>query len=312
MSICITKDYDGIPDWNIPGLFIHDDTWLLFLKLISDKDIEIPFQYIYGTPYDTITGGGRNRTVFYNSQGLTEEQIIQQYNNFGIGCRLALSNHLLQKKDYEDDLRLNNILAYLNSSSMNNGVILCDDEFNDYIKNNYKNLQRICSIIRPAIEVGWGNENVEYYNNLCQKYDIVVLNCGFAKNINNIKQLKYKDKIEILVNTRCTLNCKLSKRHYDLVAAGYKNKNNNEILLNIEAEEQKLFNDCINIKQQNYFGSAMFSTKEIQVLLDNKIRHFKLEGRNWPMEIIIRDMEYYISNDLTLIKLFTNSLGALI
>lgn len=317
--IKITKKYNGNPSWNIPGLFTADETWLIFLQTLQRKNIEAPFQYIYGTPYNTHTGGGRNLKITSNPQGIPEEQIIDAFFNVNVGCRLALSNHLLEEEDYKNDFRLLDILEHLNSLSTENGVILCDDKFNDFIQHKYPNLQRICSIIRPAVEVGWGNEDAEYYNELCKKYDIVVVSCGFAKDIDKINQLEQKDKIEVLVNTRCTLNCKLAKKHYDIVAEGYKIKIDNnkpfDTYKNIEKnndKENELFRECAAIKKKDYFGGANFSIEEIQTLLDNGIHHFKLEGRNWPLSTVASDVRYYIGDDVILTRLYNNILGAII
>lgn len=311
--IKIINEYNGNPDWNIAGLFIYDEILLDLLQTMKKEGIQIPFQYIYGTPYNTKLGGGRNPRLAENQNQILEEQLIQAYSDLGIGCRLALSNHLLQEQDYKDNSRINDILTFLNSLQTTNGVILCDDNFNDYIKKNYPNLQRICSVIRPAIDVGWGNDTPDYYNTLCERYDIVVVNCGFAKNLDNINQLYFKDKIEVLVNTRCVLNCKLAKTHYDLVAKGYKyDPNDDDSFKLLNDKEYEIFNQCLLNKQKNYFSGANFSREEIQILLDNGIYHFKLEGRNWPPETILRDICYYITDEIIFLRLLNNILGVTI
>lgn len=308
-EISINKPYNGNPDWNIGGLFVHDDFWIPLLNGMKSSGIKIPIQYIYGTPHELAAGGGRNIRPRENKLGYTEPEILENYYVLGVGCRLAFSNHLLEPEDYKEK-KLNNCLHYINEYP-NDGVILCDDNFNDYIADKYPNLQRICSVIRPAIDVGWGNETPEYYDKLCEKYDIVVVSCGFAKDIEKINKLKYKDKIEVLVNTRCTLNCKLAKDHYDIVAQGYLlNKGATERQKSeLKIKERELGVKCSEIKKQDLFGGANFCWEEVQQLLDNGIHHFKLEGRNWPIEVMCKDICYYICDDMLFTRLCTNGLG---
>lgn len=310
MSTYITKHYKGNPDWNIAGLFAHDYFWIPFLTQLKQNNIELPFQYIYGTPRNCKVGGGRNLSMLEQTMQINNLETIDAYEELGVGCRLALSNHLLKKEDYEMDKDLNFLLNHMNNLKGKHGVILSDDGFNNYIANKYPNLQRICSVIRPAIEVGWGNETTDFYNNLCEKYDIVVLNCGFAKDLDNIKKLKYKNKVEVLVNTRCTLNCQLAKQHYDIIAEGYLNTPKNDALdLELRIKDQLLWTKCREIKQRNILEGANFYIEEIQQLLNSGINHFKLEGRNWSIDTIVKDVGYYICDEVMFTRLCKNIMG---
>ena len=306
----INRNDIGNPDWNISGLFIHDGFWVTFLRRLKENDIDLPFQYIYGTPPGLKVGGGRLSAEHFENKE-SSFNTLQEYINIGIGCRLALSNHLLEEKDFEEK-QLNYLLMFLNDYP-NNGVIISDDRFNEYIKTNYPNLQRICSVIRPAIEIGWGNDTADYYDKLSEHYDLVVVNCGFAKDLDKINQLKHKNKIEVLVNTRCTLNCKLAKIHYDIVAEGYLDKREDEEkTIELDAKERVLFEKCNSIKSKDILSGANFTVDELQTLLDNGISHFKLEGRDWPLEVIASDVSYYICDKFLFSRVCRNIMGVAI
>lgn len=302
----INKEYRGTLDWNVAGLFAYDDFWIPFLTSLKENDIDIPFQYIYGTPNNVKIGGGRNINGKDNFSGMSDRQIFDTYMGLGVGCRLALSNHLIEPDYYKSNENLNNILNYLNMFP-GNGIIVSDDDFNEYIRSKYPNLQRICSVIRTALDCGWGNETPEYYDSLCEKYDIVVVNCGFAKILKNIDELKYKDKIEVIANTRCSLNCKLAKMHYDIIAETYlKDPYDVEKDLELQTREQLLLQKCGEVKTDNILEGANFSTSEIQQLVDKGIHHFKLEGRDWPVEIMANDLKHYVCDEVLLTRLYKN------
>ena len=310
----INKRYNGNLDWNVAGMFAHDNFWIPFLNGLKNNDIELPFQYIYGTPFGIKIGGGRITGKNQDNIGYLEthnEGILKSYIDLGIGCRLTLSNHLINPRDYEDNNKLNKILNYLNNFSKN-GVIISNDGLNKYIKDNYPNLQRICSVIKPALDVGWGNDTAEYYNNLCENYDLVVVNCGFAKDLNKINQLRYKEKIEVLVNTRCILNCKLAKMHYDIIAEEYLIDPITEVDkdLELQTRESLLLKKCLEMKRKNILGGANFSVEEVQKLIDCGIQHFKLEGRNWLLESVARDVGYYICDEILFARVCKNITGA--
>ena len=185
-----------------------------------------------------------------------------------------------------------------------NGVTITLDSIAKYIKTYYPNLELVCSVIRPAIEVGWGKETIEYYNNLLSKYDYVVVNAGKVKNIDFIKQLQHKEKIEVIVNSRCELNCPLSKEHYNIVAA--RALADSDFKLNLLAiKEKALWKQCVKNRAECYvLSGSNFSEQEINDLLKININHFKMEGREWPVRVLMRDFGDYIFDSAKLNRIF--------
>ena len=53
-----------------------------------------------------------------------------------------------------------------------NGIILTSELLGEYIYNTYNSLELISSQVKPSVEVGLGNDTVEYYNRL---FDYLIL-----------------------------------------------------------------------------------------------------------------------------------------
>ena len=199
---------------------------------------------------------------------------------------------------------LNSLLSVLNKNNKEltykNGVIVANDNIAAYIKEKYPNLQLINSVIRPAIDVGWGKETVEYYNHFLNIYDLVVISTGKALDDTFVKELKHKKKIEVIVNSRCALNCQLAAEHYNNIANEALKKGNNV------SEIDKVNNKCYEIRKNNLFIGSNLTVKQVQHLLNLGITNFKLEGREWQDGVLLRDLGDYIFDNKMLLRLYRN------
>lgn len=303
--INICKPYVKEPVWNIAGLFCHDEDYLRLFNFLKNNNISNPIKYVYGSFLSKFEGGRTSQSFVTIEEA---QDLIYQYNDLNISCRLILSNHLIQKKDLEQDKHFNNLLSFLSTNNdklnLKNGVTVTLDPIAEYIQQNYSNLEVVCSVIKPAIEVGWGLETVDYYNNLLSKYDFVVVNSGKVKDINFIQKLQYKEKIEVIINSRCELNCPYSKQHYDITA---KNVilNDNASLNLLQIAEQDIWKKChAHRSKTGILNGSNFSEEEINILLNMNITHFKMEGREWPIHVLMRDFGDYIFNNYQINRIY--------
>lgn len=304
--IDISKRYVKAPSWNVAGLFLNDEDFLNFFKFLQKNNIKNPITCVYGSIFSKFEGGRTGLSSIPLNKSI---ELINEYNNLNINCRLTLSNHLINGYELKNDKNVNQLLSFMSNNNNNytnikNGVTITLDSTADYIKTHYPNLETICSVIRPAVEVGWGKETVEYYNNLLSKYDYVVINSGKVKDTNFIKQLQHKEKIEVIINSRCELNCPFSKEHYDNCAMNVL-INDSFALYLLSIKEMALWKKCPkNNTYNSVLSGSNFSEEEINNLLEMNISHFKMEGREWPIHILMRDFGDYIFNNVQLNRIY--------
>lgn len=131
----------------------------------------------------------------------------------GIGCFINFS--ALDAGRYLDDEVSNTILDILAESNHNgnHGVIVSDDALRDYVRNKYPELKITASILKVTNEHPDLTETPEYYDNLAESYDYVVLRQDWNARMSFLSKIKNKHKMEVLVNSRCAPNCTLQGLH---------------------------------------------------------------------------------------------------
>ena len=205
----VLKDYGYDIDWNIGSLFAHDGFIMSLLDLCKGYGIKVPIKYVFGSIPCVLQGGRIPPRDANDNDAL---KILDDYMSLGVGCRLTFSNNKLEKNDLKDK-RGNMLLGHLNSNfcGIKNGVIVSSDLLADYIRDKYENLEIISSLVKPSTEVGLGNDSIEYYEGLMDKYDMVVVNPYMLNNGEFLTKIKNKDKVEFIANHRCVPNLKYSR-----------------------------------------------------------------------------------------------------
>ena len=285
----LLKKYKGAVDWNIAGLFSHDEVLLFVFNEMRRLNLEIPIAYVFGSIPCLMQGGHVNA---HNLKLNDAFKILDQYDELEIGCRLTFSNHLLEKRDLKEK-KSNRLLEYLNDKKKrNHGVIVSSDNLAAYIRKKYPNLQLIASVIKPAVEVGWGKETPEYYNHLFDLYDIVVVNITRADDPGFLEQISHPEKCEFIANSHCYPNCKYSAKHYELAAqlgiaqATYMETPTIQL--------HRLERLCKEQRAKKPLMGTNLSFEKINQLIELGFLHYKIEGRNFPSETLLRDLGDYV------------------
>ena len=169
----LVKKYKKEIDWNVAGLFSQDEVLLFICNEIKKYDLEIPIAYVFGSIPCLFQSGHINA----HSMNVKDAfKILDKYDELNIGCRLTFSNHLLEKGDVKDK-KGNQLLEYLHEKNRDiHGVVVSSDALAAHIRKKYPGLQLIASVIKPAVEVGWGKDTPDYYTRLFDLYDLVVVN----------------------------------------------------------------------------------------------------------------------------------------
>lgn len=277
----------GEASYSLPILFGTEQSLnpLKSLKEISRLKFHhnLPIQNIYGSPSDAVWNGGRNlenaeiRRFF---EGDVERYFRYVHELLDTNMFLTFSNHLAG--DYLNDKVSNFVLDSLIAlKNKNSGVIISDDRLLDYIKGITDNITTKASILKSTVEKPL-RRSVEYYNDLLARYDILCLHPDDNQNLELISKLDDVSRVEILVDERCTADCRVRDKHYI-----YLNESNvPHTKEDAMAKESKLLQtQCLKNRYTNdpvkNFKSTLAVLKygEIEQLYNIGIRKFKTSGR---------------------------------
>ena len=180
------------------------DIWKNFQQYFNDDSKISAF---FGGFDNCCWNGGRENRQNRSVKLLDCLKIIKQINDLGISVRFTFTNPLIAEKEYDDYIG-NSLMKFANNGM--NGVIVANEDFHSYLKEKYPNFYYVYSTTNCATD---GN----IYNEMYDKYDILVLDYRLNKNRLFLEQqLKFKNKIEILVDDCCP-SCKYRKQHFQNV-----------------------------------------------------------------------------------------------
>lgn len=293
----LVKRYSKDISWCIGSLFAHDGFVVDTLRVCKELNENPNIDYVFGG-IPCVMHGGRIPPRDVNNME-DAFNIIDRYNKMGVSCRLTFSSMLLTDEDLSDS-RSNELLERLNSNNkeykVDNGVLVSMDGLAKYIKSNYKELTVISSLVKPSVEVGLGNDNVDYYNKLFETYDRVTVNPFYVNDIEFLRGLENHDKVDFIVNHRCLPNCQIAGEHYIVQLLLEKDvKNQDEDKLNEHIKELKRIQDyCYSVRKKYPLAGVSYSESEIDMLISEGFTNFRLEGRENDGKTFVRDMGDYI------------------
>lgn len=237
----------------------------------------------YGSLYNSEADGGRVMQIMGNI--VLAEEIIKDYLKYDVQYNHVLSNEQLVKDQFQSD-RLNTLLSLANT--YNNGAVLTNLDFANYIKKNFQNINRIGSVIRL--------DNFSTSCNLLEEniFESLVLNPKYNYSLTLIPE-KYRDKIIILTNDCCGAFCPNKKECYELTFINnvkYKISKPKIGQYDISREDIKPCQDINKVNRlKNYqdpFDGHVLNFRELDGVIsldkydyleDNGFSSIKLEGR---------------------------------
>jgi len=242
-------------------------------------NFKLPIDSFYGAPWGMIWNGGR--PLHYQDSGINNHT-IPYYKSIDAHRYITCTNYLAG--DYLDDPTSNQALEMLLEGD---GVIITDERLHKYIRKTYPKLKTKSSIVKVTKDQP-NKRTVDYYNQLLDAYDYVVLHPDDNSKTDFISQIKDLSRIEVLIDERCTANCPVRDLHYDLNA--HHNLPIEDRDSDILDQEEELFSKLcpreksIMGKNGKWKLDILVNTKdEISVLYDLGIRKFKTSGRGAPM-----------------------------
>ncbi len=265
--------------WNISGGIKYKDLILYYVEkynLTEKYDITVFDSYV------NKWAGGRSQCLYYDKNSF--KNIVQKYNKLGVGFNITFSNHNISKNSIDTNISGNEQLVILNRNKLN-GVIIVSPILEKIIRDKYKNLKIVLSIIRSIsdkILYKSNKEIIDYYNQQSEVYDCVVLLTELNRKFDILENLKNKEKFELLVNHECKAYCSDSLKHHI-------------------AENDALAGECLSMNRcsQGEHGKEMImSVEEFQNIKNIGFSNFKMVGRNIEINYLHKHiMKFIILNN---------------
>lgn len=257
----------------IPDFFWHYNVNLNLLKLMRKEPQtfydDFKIGAIFGNFPNCIWNGGR--ALFGRHVNVAEmREISETFNDFGIPLRLTMTNLIINETDVHDRYA-NYIMQNLNNGF--NQVLIANKTLEEYVRKTYPEYPIIRSIL--------STENIYYDDS--DKYFMSVLRRHKNADIEFLKSIKNKDKIEMLANETCLDDLNLSKKQC------YLDNNNKE----------PLFIDCdynINFMRKQFYTSKLCLTRDKikEIYEPMGFKHFKISGRGSHGSIVLDYAHYMV------------------
>lgn len=227
----------------------------------------------YGSFPNCIWNGGR--VTFDRITRSTMDQVITELNKRDISVRYTFTNPLLEEK------HMNDVFSNICLEAANNGmneVLVNTQVVEDYVRANYPNYRIISSTTKclRTIEAVEEELNKDYY--------LVVLD-SFLNTDERIFGLEKRDKLELLLDHGCMLNCPRSKQHYIELGRSQLTYSDSTFTCPTVA---KTFEE---VMQNEHCISRELLTEKF---VPGGFKHFKLDGRVFKPEKLVDSLLYYM------------------
>ena len=239
---------------------------------------DIKFGAIYGCFPNQIWNGGRY--CGGTSADISNiEETIKAIKALGVPVRFTYTNSLVREEHLND--KHCNFVTDCGHNGMNE-ILVNSPLLEEYLRKKYPNYKFISSATRCIRDIDKLNELID-----SNKYSLVLGDYRDNFNIDYLNKINNKDKVEILINPVCKLDCKLREAHY----------------LHIS---QKQIGDEITVPDPECecerFAFHELLTKDSIIKVDDVygkyynmgFKHFKLEGRNNFFIDVIDSYMYYL------------------
>ncbi len=139
------------------------------------------------------------RSTLYGGRGFTTRELsdrdVGQLNNAGIGLRIPMSNHYVEREEYEQNLGL--LRKYHRPG---NSIICTNDDLARWIREDFPDFRIDASVIK----------NIRTHDKIkeaMELYDSVVLPMPLNEDLKFLGRIEDKDKITLFANAGCALTC---------------------------------------------------------------------------------------------------------
>ena len=264
----------------IPDFFWHYNLNVKLLELIQNKPEmfydDFKIGAVFGNFPNCIWNGGRTWNGRHSD--VKEHQYISQvFNSYGVPLRLTMTNNFITETDCYD--RFANYIMK-NCENGFNQVLVANPMLEEHIRKNYPKYPIIRSII--AAQEG------ELYDT-SDEYFMTVLKKTKNNDLEYLKSIEKKDKVEILVNEVCNPDCKMV-HHYEGL---------NRLQLYEDNCGEELYLECPydhTFDRQTFYNHPYCITRDKikEIYEPMGFQHFKISGRGPTYKALVLDYAHYM------------------
>ncbi len=261
----------------VPGFYKNAAIYALLADFMANipqwfyEDVQI--SAAYGCFPNCIWNGGR--TLLGEISKTTMIRTIEELNKRGIAVRYTFTNPLLEEKHMGDIFA--NICLEVANNGMNE-VLVNSPILEEYVRKNYPNFKLISSTTKCLKTVE------EVKQELDKDYYLVVLDSTLNKD-EDIFKLEKRDRLELLVDHGCRVDCPNRVDHY--IACGTAQLN----------YDHPKFHRCVYVERsfEELKENGSFISRELleQKYMPGGFQHFKLDGRSFEPEKLVDSLMYY-------------------
>lgn len=237
---------------------------------------DIQIGVCYGSFPGAIWNGGRQMNGIVNQDYI--QKTINVFNSKGVAIHFTFTNCLLEEKHVYDTY-CNMIMDCANNGM--NGVIINSPILEEYLREKYPNFKYISST--TLVE-----RDINKINAACNKYNMVVPDYRDSVDIDFLKNLSQKDKIEILINAYCDPNCQFRRTHYEALSLGQLTYSHIPNFTNSCETQGRSFLDTLN------FPTVIKVEDLYSTYKDLGFTNFKIEGRLVHVVNVVESYVYYL------------------
>lgn len=231
-----------------------------------DENIEI--SSFFGTFPNAIWNGGR--CEFGMIDIMKFKDIVNFVNSFDIAIRYTFTNSLIREEHLSDGY-CNKLMEICNNGK--NEVLVNSSLLENYLRLRYPKFKYILST--TALTRGAGA-----VNKACRNYDLVVADYRDVVNMNFLHEIVMRDKVEILLNESCLLDCNYRESHYEEISRAQL------ALRDSKAEKRCRYHDV------SRFCEAYISKETMRnILIPLGFVNYKIRGREMNSDKLL--FEYF-------------------
>lgn len=271
----------------VAGGYMHQKFLLPYCKTRIGLKIKPLINTVYDSGNDFLWSGGRwLATNLFTFEQPTVEKIIasaKKYNKLGIGFSFIFTNYFITE-DMLDDDKCNTILKECQNDI--NSVTVSSPLLAKYIRETYPKYIIYYSATNNAI-------TADEINKLCEDelYDIVVPGADMSRNFEELSKIKYKDKVELIIDEHCYSDCPYRMDHYSRISQAI-------IDHNTKGEEIPFNRICCYAKEDPKMLDhrlCSLNLEEIKTVLSLGFRNIKLSHRDYSSQVYQGTLEQYMS-----------------